>query len=479
VSKAGWKGPIFQTGDLETEKGYPSSMLLSLTTTHEPATDLGFLLFKNPSRLHSFELSFGTAHVFYPEAEHGRCTACLMVDVDPVRLTRGKGARKFDYVNDRPFVASSFLSVAIGQVYGSALSGTSRERPDLAATPMPLTATIDLVRCKDGEALIRDVFGALGYELTVEPVGTDAPGAYFTVSLQATSRLSDLLEHLYVLIPVLDDDKHYWVGEDEVAKLLRRAGNWLAEHPHRDLIVARYLKHRRSLGRQALARLLESLEEPAEAEDTDSEKESTEDAGKKLPSLHEQRLQAVADALRRCGATRVLDLGCGEGRLLSMLLKDPTFKEIVGIEVSTVALDRATSRLDRLVPSKASRIRLLQGSLIYRDRRLEGYDAAAVVEVIEHLDAARLPAFEAALFKYARPGCVVLTTPNAEYNARYSSLKDGELRHPDHRFEWTRSAFKQWCDRVSETYGYHVAVESVGEVDEALGAPSQMAVFQL
>src|SRR5215831_14150504 len=119
-------------------------MLLTVTTTHRPASDLSFLLHKHPGRCQSFDLSFGKAHVFYPEAHEERCTACLLLDVDPVGLARGShgknNAELAQYVNDRPYTASSFLSVAIAQVFGSALQGRSKDRPELAGTPLPLTA---------------------------------------------------------------------------------------------------------------------------------------------------------------------------------------------------------------------------------------------------------------------------------------------------------------------------------------------------
>src|SRR2546422_863959 len=165
-------------------------MLLTISTTRSPATDLGYLLHKHPERLQSFDLPFGQAHVFYPEAGDERCTAALLLDVDPVGLIRRsvKFPRLDQYVNDRPYVASSFMSVALARIY--------------------------------------------------------------------------------VLIPVLDADKHYWVGEDEVEKLLRRGEGWLADHPARELIVARYLKHQRSLRDEALARLLED-----ETPDPDADQE--------------------------------------------------------------------------------------------------------------------------------------------------------------------------------------------------------------
>ena len=245
-------------------------MLLTVSTTHQPATDLGFLVHKNPGRFQSFKLPFGRADVFYPEAESHRCTVALLLNIDPVGLVRPKpGAPKAggwleQYVNDRPYVASSHLSVAIAKVFGSALAGNSRERPDLAARSIPLEARVPVVPSREGADLVGKLFEPLGYAVGIEGHPLDerspewGPGPYFSVRLAATTRLRDLLSHLYVLLPVLDDHKHYWVGDDEVAKLLRFGEGWLDGHPLRDLISRRYLKHQRGLVNQALARLLDA-----------------------------------------------------------------------------------------------------------------------------------------------------------------------------------------------------------------------------
>ncbi|MEM7031042.1 MAG: 3' terminal RNA ribose 2'-O-methyltransferase Hen1 [Chloroflexota bacterium] len=466
-------------------------MLLTITYSQPPATDLGYLLHKNPTRTQSFKLSFGQVHVFYPEATQERCTAALLLDVDPVGLVRRKGRSDrggfalSQYVNDRPYVASSFMSVAIAQVYGSALAGSSRERAALAETPLPLVAKVAVLPCRGGEPLLRALFEPLGYQLEATGHELDPQNPqwgqshYFTLTLTHTIRLQDLLSHLYVLIPVLDDQKHYYVDQAEIDKLLRHGQGWLGDHPERERITQRYLSHRRVLTREALARLVaEEMTDPdAEAENAEQQETNLE-----APlSLHQQRLEAVLDTLKRRGATRVLDLGCGEGRLLRMLLQDPSFTEIVGMDISVRQLEIAKRRLrlDRLPERVQERITLLHGSLVYRDDRLVGYDAAALVEVIEHLDAPRLAALERVLFSAARPGSVIITTPNQEYNVRFPTLPAGQFRHRDHRFEWTRAEFQMWCDAISERYGYQAHIVPLGPVDEVVGAPSQMAVFSL
>ena len=465
-------------------------MLLTVSTTHQPATDLGYLLHKNPARPQSFDLSFGRAQVFYPEASQETCTAALLLDVDPVGLVRnrrggpaGEGFSLRQYVNDRPYVASSFLSVAIAQVLGSALAGTSKERPELADTPIPLRARLGVLPCRGGERLLRGLFEPLGYSVTAthHPLDENFPewgeGPYYTVELAHTTTVRDLLTHLYVLIPVLDDDKHYWIGDDEVQKLLRHGEDWLAAHPLREQIVRRYLKHRRHLADQALARLTE--DDPDQADELDERHATEEEQVERKISLNEHRLGAVMAVLRAAGAKRVLDLGCSYGNLLRRLLEDKQFEQVVGLDVSHRALEVAAERLhlDRLPERQRERVRLLHGSLIYRDCRLAGFDAAAVVEVIEHLDEPRLAAFERVLFEFARPRAVVVTTPNVEYNVRFETLPAGQFRHRDHRFEWTRGQFDEWARRVAGRFRYDVRFLPIGPEDPEVGAPTQMAVF--
>ncbi|WP_428305481.1 3' terminal RNA ribose 2'-O-methyltransferase Hen1 [Lacipirellula sp.] len=464
-------------------------MLLTISTDRQPATDLGYLLHKHPDRCQTFDLSFGQAHVFYPEATDVCCTACLLLDVDPVGLVRGKGdwqgGSADQYVNDRPYVASSLMSVAISQVFGSALAGRSKDRADLVETPMPLTAKIDVLPVRGGEPLLKRFFEPLGYEVesSHHPLDEQFPewgeSVYYSVTLTKTTTVSELLRHLYVLIPVFDHRKHYYVGQDEVEKLLTKAQTWLADHPERELITRRYLTKSPSLVRQALARLAEEETPPIEEENiADLANESV--VAKRERSLHEQRIDAVVDVLKEAGAKRILDLGCGEGKLLRQLLSEKQFTEIVGMDVSIRSLEIAHRRLrlDRLPERQRERIRLIHGSLTYRDERLTGFDAAGIVEVIEHLDPQRLAAFERVVFEQARPTTVVLTTPNREFNVMWESLPAGTMRHGDHRFEWTREEFENWSNGVAARFGYIVRFLPVGPEDAAVGSPSQMGIFE-
>ena len=462
-------------------------MLLTISTTHQPATDLGYLLHKNPSRLQTEALSFGKAYVFYPDASVEFCTAALLVEIDPVALVRGRGpagegGQLEQYVNDRPYAANSFLSVAMGRIFSTAMSGRSKDRPELAETPIPLTAHLPVIAVRGGGELVRRLFEPLGYAVELKGSQLDdkfpewGASPYVGLTIAGTVRLHDLLTHLYVLIPVLDNEKHYWVANDEIEKLLKRGEGWLGTHPEKDLIVSRYLKRQRSLTREALSRL---LTEDAPSDEADETPSVESPASEPSPSLHDQRLQMVLSVIRDTGAKRVVDLGCGEGKLLKLLLSEKQFETILGMDVSWRSLEIAKERLplDELPERQRSRIELIQGSLTYRDQRLNGFEAAAIVEVIEHLDAPRLATLERIVFEFARPTHVVLTTPNAEYNTVFETLPAGEFRHGDHRFEWKRAEFEGWASGVAERFGYGVRFESVGPVDAERGAPTQMAVF--
>ncbi len=469
-------------------------MLLTVSTTHSPATDLGFLLVKHPDRVQSFTTTGGTAYVWYPEATVERCTVALLLDVDPVELARpSKGQKSPDnfslgrYVNDRPYAASSLLIVAMGKVFRSALKGASRDRAELVDIALPLEIQVSALPCRGGVEVAEQLFAPLGWAVTATPIPLDPAfpdwgnSRYVQLRLTGSLKLADALNHLYVLLPVLDDAKHYWVSEDEVDKLLRAGAGWLAGHPAKELITRRYLANRRSLALSALERLQVASDELATADEPDEpdEIEEAERVGRTRP-LVKLRKEAVLAALGESGASRVLDLGCGSGGLLLELMADRRYTEIVGADVSSVSLRIAERRLklDRLPERQRARIKLLQSALTYHDDRLRGYDAAVLMEVIEHLDEARLPALERAVFGHASPATVIVTTPNVEYNVRYEGLADTHLRHDDHRFEWTRAQFAAWAARVAEAYGYDVDLRPVGEVDPEAGSPTQLAFFR-
>lgn len=457
------------------------AVLLTLTTTEPPATDLGFLLHKHPDRVQSFEVAAGQARVFYPRAEERECTAALLVEADPVELARRRrreppGFALGAHVNDRPYAASSLLAVALGKVFRTALNGRCDARPELAERPLPLQVHLPVV-AGDPE-LVRRLFAPLGWEVDARPLPLDHPqrgdSGYVELNLRGSAVLADALNQLYVLLPVLDGAKHYWVDEEEVDKLLRAGGDWLAAHPERELISRRYLVHARRLVTSALNQL---ADEDTGGEDTGGgDTGSGEREPERSRPLAASRREAVLGALRSRRARRVVDFGCGDGKLLGELAADPAFTEIVGVDVAPAALDRAERSLD-LPERQRERLTLRQSALTYTDSALTGYDAVVLMEVVEHLDPNRLPAMERTVFGHARPGAVLVTTPNAECNVRYPGLADGGFRHPDHRFEFDRAGFAAWAERVAADFGYEVALDGIGDVDAEAGAPTQMAVF--
>ncbi|WP_456820606.1 3' terminal RNA ribose 2'-O-methyltransferase Hen1 [Cellulomonas sp. URHB0016] len=493
-------------------------MLLTLTSTAPSATDLGFLLHKHPDRAQSFDLSVGRAHVFYPVATATTCTVALLLEVDPIALVRGKGVRDAgfslaEYVNDRPYAASSMLAVALGRVFRSAMAGRCELRPELVDQALPLTVHAPAVPCRGGAEVAERLFGPLGWQVRARPVPLDptipawGDSRYVDLLLTGTMRVADALNHLYVLLPTLDAAKHYWVGSDEVDKLVRVGEGWLGSHPERDEIARRYLAHRRSLARSALARLAEVDDvEPEVLDDAVPEVQpgtvldrSPEVAGGPEPApdgdaappgpveevaaaagpLAAQRLDAVVAALHASGARSVVDLGCGEGVLLSALLADARFERLLGVDVSHRALQLAARRLhlDTLPDRLRQRVDLAQSSVTYADARVARFDAAVLMEVVEHVDLSRLGALERAVLGSAAPGTLVVTTPNAEHNVRYERLSAGDFRHADHRFEWTRAQFQEWAGAAAERYGYAVRFAPVGPEDPEVGPPTQLAVL--
>ena len=458
-------------------------MLLTITYKGKNTQELGFLLHKNPDRAQQFELAYGKAYVFYPEVSDESTTAALLLDIDPLDLARGKvGSRDgglFDYVNDRPYAATSFLSTAMVRIFGTAMNGKCDKRQELADTPLDLTARLASLKDNGDTELAKQLFEPLGYTVTVSRTQLDEKfpewgiSPYIDLTISGKVKLSELLNHIYVLIPVFDKQKHYYIAEDEIKKLLEHGEGWLADHPQKEKITRRYFTARRSYARRAMDILNEN-----EGADTVGEEQETPEKEVFTP-LNTQRMETVRDAVLASGAASVIDLGCGECRLTSLLLNEQQIRRVAACDVSVSVLEKAAQRLhlDRMHPARRNKLTLMQASLTYRDKRFEGYDCACVVEVIEHIEPMRIPAFERAIFEFAAPRTVILTTPNREYNANYEHMEENALRHGDHRFEWKREEFRAWTEHICEKFGYSCEISGIGTNDEKLGTPTQMAVF--
>lgn len=468
-------------------------MLITITLEPEAgseldATALSHLLRKRPERLQTFELSVGKAHVFYPEYSPERTTAALLLEVDAIGLVRNKRFRGDNgvldyYINDRPYTASSLLAVALGKVLRSAMTETSEAHPDLAVAPLPLRLEVPVIstRGRDGHELVRRLFAPLGWSIDQRPIALDEAyplwedSRYSSLVLTGTVPLNLALRQLYVLLPVLDDSKHYWVNDDEAEKLVRQGEGWLPGHPERALISHRYLAHQKDLVESVDARIAATAPEPAV-----EPAEPVQPRGSTAPPLRVRRAEAVIAALKDCGAHTVVDVGCGPGALLRRLQKDSFFTKIIGTDVSARSLEQAARalNLDELADADRDRIKLLHSSAVYRDQRIAGLDAVVLMEVIEHIEPSRLPALEDSIFAGAKPRSVVVTTPNSEFNRLYPSLAAGTMRHEDHRFEWTRAEFAGWADALAERHGYNVEYRPVGDESPGAGPATQMAIFR-
>lgn len=462
-------------------------MLLTITYEGQNTQDLGFLLHKNPDRAQEFELSYGKAYVFYPEVSYARTTAALLLDIDPIDLARGKLGSKdgglFDYVNDRPYASTSFMSSAIARVFNTAMAGKCAKKQELADTPLHLTATLYALKDNRDEKLAAQLFEPLGYTVEARRTVLDekfpdwGTSPYIDLTISGTVKLSEMLNHIYVLIPVFDRQKHYYISKDEIQKLLDHGEGWLGKHPYREKITQRYFRQKKEYARKALD-LLRAQDEEEPEENTSDDTETEEEKEAKTP-LNALRLEAVKQAVLSSGASSVIDMGCGEGRLTGMLLKEKQIQRLTACDVSVNTLEKAADRLrlDRMPLTLRNKLTLMQASLTYRDKRFSGFDCACIVEVIEHIEPMRITAVERVVFEFAAPRTVILTTPNKEYNVNYENMKENALRHGDHRFEWTRAEFKAWADHVCEQYGYHCEISGIGEHNEATGTPTQMGVF--
>ena len=401
-------------------------MLLTLRTPEPRNSGFARLPGHGAEPVQGLGVPGGRAHLFSPGAEE----VAVMLELDPVT----PGARP-SFRGYKAYSAPALLGMALGRFFPSALAGEDD-------VPQAVEVRVSVLPCTAGEAVFSRIFGPLGYavDATRLPLDPEQPragqGWLYVVALSGRQRLRDVLSHLRILLPFFDSDGLLRESGAGAMELWEEGRPWLQAHPEREML------ERRLLGRAP------------------------------RPVLHDQRHEAVLAALKESGARRVLDLGCGTGPLLRRLLEEPQFEEVVGVEVERGALAQAAAQLP-----PGGRGRVLHGSLAYRDARLAGFDAAAIVEVVEHLDPPQLAAFEGVVWEAARPATVVVTTPNAEYNTLYEYHRGGRLRHPDHRFEWTRAEFRAWAQGVAARHGYGVRFGAVGPEDERVGPLTQMAVF--
>lgn len=464
-------------------------MLLTITTTHQPATDMGYLLGKHPNRCQTFDFPWAKAHVFYPEASHERCTIALAVELLTHKLNpnnRGTAhSRQEHFVNDRAYAATSHLALVINQLFSQAYASQNKDKPELSNTPLPLEVWLPTVPRGRHPDTASQLFEPLGYTVAAKPLPLDQKkpdsgySRHIDLTLSHTITMAEMLRHLYVLLPTMDGGKHHYIEQDDVEKLMRFGEGWLSTHPKRDMIVNSSMNEKRSFANKVVAMLDEqnqAQEQPDENSPQETRHERQEAHVERGIGLNKMRRDAVLKAVKDSSPNSVIDLGCGEGTLtLALLQENPSFR-VTAMDVSTRAMSTLERRAGRLTPAQKDRLKTFHGSLSYRDRRLADHDTAVAMEVVEHIDEEKLSSFEDTVLAGARPKTLIVTTPNREYNAVFG-MEPGTRRHRDHRFEWDRQEFKKWANDSAAAHGYSVAILPIGPVDPSMGPPSQMAVF--
>lgn len=472
-------------------------MFLSIAVSGEHAPDLGFVLYKHPGRFFEKSASKGRVTGGFTENREDFAEFTLAVEIDPVERVRGVNWDRgiASYVEPMPFLAASHMSQALSQALGSAMNGVLGSKDPVIDTrvkaagvkPWPLTIKVGAVRCSP--YMIESLFSELGWSVEIESHNLDVPGVsedddrplhVFTLKGEAT--VSDALTQLYVLLPVLDPSRHYFYDESEARKLFEKGGDWLKGHSSRDLIISRYLsksKELRGYARQLFGNFQEKKDLDELIAETEELMRDWDDPDDTSP--HQQRHSQIIRDVVSWGARSVIDLGCGEGRLLERLVRIAPDMRVVGIEPSAREIERARKRLSNN-PGKNldPRVEFVHGSAMYGDERFKDFDAAILSEVIEHVDEDRLSLLARSVFGIMAPRRVVITTPNGDYN-RVFGLRPGEFRHADHRFEWTLAECQAWVVGVTAAYPYEAEITPVGgrnaDADEGHGEVSHYIVF--
>lgn len=460
-------------------------MLLSITCEHEHSQELSWLFHKNPDKIQSFNIIAGKAFVFYPEYSDKKVKICLALDIDTVTLVR-KLKLPLDshllqhYVNDRPYVVSSFMSTAISNVFSSALNGNCKDKPELIDVIFPFEVEISVLKVIGGESLIKKFFEPLGYEVETESFNLDekfenwGKSRYYKVKLKNNLTLKDLLSHLYVLIPTFDMEKHFYIGNIEAENFLKKGESWLKTHPEKETIIKRYFRKLGKYSNYILSKLNENQE------DEEKELEIDIEVKKKKESLQTIRINTIFDKLCELGTKTVADVGCGEGKLLRLLKNKPQFQKICGTDVVYKNLIIAKDKLDldEVATHNLEKINIFQSSILYKDDRLKEYETICLIEVIEHIEEDRIVFLEKIVFGYLNTKNVLISTPNSEYNNVYMPENSDSFRHEDHRFEWNREEFKNWVEKICNNFNYNADFFGIGDYNEQFGYPTQAVILK-
>jgi 3' terminal RNA ribose 2'-O-methyltransferase Hen1 len=444
-------------------------MQLTIKATGNNAEVISYLLAKNPNNLYERRNNGHFVRMFYNKFSHEEVEVTLFVTPDPIGLARNS-SETYDitsYINDREFVVSSIFCSFIRSSLGTALNGKPKE--EYAAWvdhAFNIEFSFGPVASDLSDQQIIELFNPLGYEVKISygeanyQMDIKNKSTARFIVLKGLTTLQNGLRQLFVLIPVLDNYKHYYIDEKEIEKIERYGEGWLDTHPQRETIFRRALRFKE---------LYRSVEK-----DT-----GTNQKGKVLENkvrLNDLRYEKIVDCINNLNNKEsIVDFGSGEGKLSVRLGFVKGVREILAVEPSEYATLKAIKRFEEL-KDKEDFIQPtpIMGSLFYYDERLKSKDIMVLCEVIEHIDEYRLPKIMATIFREYKPKTLIITTPNKEYNQVYDMGK--EYRHPDHRFEWTREEFHEWC--IGQNPGnYELTFDGIGEEHQSFGFPTQLCLF--
>jgi len=422
-------------------------MQLSIYTKNPHARAISHLLAKNPATVYERQVKGHAVRFVYHKMTDDELYASIFVTPDSLALVKDNEA--FDithYINDREFAVSTIFLSLIRSALGTALNGKPKEEYiQFAAMDFPFTFEFGPISSRLTDEEIRNIWEPLGYEVTINTM-TDAKRARF-LTLTNTITLKKALQQIFILIPVMDDYKHYFIDEAERERLENYGEGWLETHPMREFIYKKALRFKQLYM---------------------SEEENEQKVNK--PSLNTRRYETIADAVTALKPKTVIDMGAGEGKLSMLLAQIDSITNLYSVDPSNHALARMQKRFADQQFAAAPIIKW--GSLYYEDKEFTEADVFILCEVIEHIDEERLPQIMHLITQNYTPKHLIITTPNAEYNTVYELEV---MRHDDHRFEWDRKQFEAWCKAVAPNYD--LQFEGIGSVHEQYGAPTQMCIM--
>ncbi|AYV66644.1 MULTISPECIES: methyltransferase domain-containing protein [Niallia] len=447
-------------------------MQISLKVYGEHARMVSHLIAKNPHNLYERKEKGGLVRIVFTKNEEHEVQILFFVTVDNMELTKNQTnfSSITHYINDRESAVSSIFCSVLRKAVGTALNGKPKDEfKEWVNYSFPLEITFGPLSTKLTNHELAELFEPLGYELTIENGKVLLPKSFAKkssakfITLKAKQTIQDCFRHLFVLIPVMDQYKHYYIDEKEVDKLKRYGEGWLSSHPKRNEIIKESLVFSDLIEK---SRLIES--KPSEEKQAPLTKKK---------SLNQWRYEKIIETVKKLPHnSRIVDMGAGEGKLTAQLGFISGIEELIAVDPSEREQLKAKKRIEALVDKPDFLLPTFKwGSLFYYDSELEKKDIFILCEVIEHIDENRLGKVFDTIFTKYKPYHVIVTTPNQDYNAVYDMNE--AKRHSDHRFEWTQQQFEEWTKYWESHANYKVQIDGIGEYIEGYGYPTQMAIF--